>query len=52
MSRINRDPFDKFEDNPVKFVVGFWLIALVLNLLFWGALIFGTLYGLNYFGVI
>lgn len=63
-----RDPFmDEFDDEidryfdrmdsvmnskPVFAVGGMFLLVLLINLLFWGALIFGTLWGLNHYGVI
>lgn len=46
------DRIDKMMDSPVKTIAGVWIISLVLNLIFWGALIAGVLFGLNHYGVI
>lgn len=33
-------------------IIAVWIIALALNILFWSAVIYGTVWTLNHFGVI
>lgn len=44
--------FDKAFERPARTFFKMGLLVIVLNLLFWGAIIAGILFGLNYYGVI
>ena len=46
------DRMDKMMDRPVRTFLGVGTLVLIANLIFWGAIIFGILFGLNHYGVI
>lgn len=52
--RFNRDwgKEDFLDRHPVLSIMGAGLFVIILNLIFWGALIAGVFFGLNHFGVI